>query len=123
MTRAAAHPAAGRFDRAHGDEDWLSAEAQALAERLAEQMVLGRLYNETRAFADLFDGIDSSEYLAQLQRALRELDGACKGRSINQAAVFSALAQIQRVFVAAARKEWLSDMTEEAAERVMEAAT
>jgi hypothetical protein len=95
-------------------DDYLSAHDQAMIQHLADQKLAERLVNDAEQFADLASGIDSSDYLPQVQRCLRELDGARRGNLISLQAVTEALTQIERTFTAEARKVWLEELSEEA---------
>lgn len=113
MSRLSAAPeGAGRYDRLHGDEDqyFTTAHEQALIETIADQKLAARLYNDSEQFDDLLSGIDPSDYQPQLQRALRELDRACKGSEISRDAVLTALSQIQSMFKAEADRVWMDEL-------------
>ena len=117
-----AHPAAGRYDSAHGDEDQtaLTAEQSALISMRADEIIAERLADPTH-FRDLMSGIDSDDYGPQLCRALRHLDAACQGRGdvISRDAVLTALSQIQRIVKDEARRIWLDEAVEQAEREVI----
>lgn len=117
----AAPEGAGRYDRLHGDEDgiWPTAAEQCLIDQLADQKLEERLYDDHVQFDDLLAGIDPVDYEQQLQRALRNLDRACKGDKIALDAITTALSQIQRTFKAEAERVWLEDLKDEAAGEVL----
>jgi len=77
----AAPEGAGRYDNLHGDEDmvFLTHGEERAIERRALELRDERLYDDQVQFDDLLAGIDPADYQPQLQRALRNLDRACKG--------------------------------------------
>ena len=112
---------AGRYDHLHGDEDayWPTAAEEALIEQLADQKLTARLYDDAEQFNDLLAGIEPSDYEPQLQRALRNLDRACKGDRASIDAVLTAVSQIQRTFKNEAERVWLDDIKDEAAGEIL----
>ena len=111
MTSRPAHSDACRLDYCQGDEDLppdIAAEQQALIELRAGQLLAERL-SDPAMFADLMCGIEPTTYYPHLQRAVLNLDRACKGEGIAMDAVLSALHQIQKIVRAEAKEVWSAE--------------
>ena len=117
MTRPA-HPAAGRNDSVHGDENWpwLSARTQSQIEALTERKIAERI-----DAPDYFDDLigDTINIEAPLQRCLRNLPLARKGELHALQAITEALTQIERSVTDEARQLWLEECEVEARNEVM----
>jgi len=120
MTRPA-HPAAGRNDSAHGDENWpwLSARTQAQIEALTERKIAERI-DDADYFADVIADLLINEHL---QRCLRELNAACHGDLIALQAITTALTHIERLVTDEARRLWIEECEVEARNEVLGAPT
>lgn len=112
MALRVAEEGAGRYDRLHGDEDmvFLTPAEERAIERRALELRDERLYDDQVQFDDLMAGIDPADYQPQLQRALRNLDQACKGDKIALDAITTALSQIQSMFKAEADRVWMDEL-------------
>lgn len=115
MSARLAPSGAGRFDHAVDDRQYPTpAEERAIEVRTAE-LIAERLADAAQ-FADLMSGIEPTSIYPHLQRALLELDRACRGDSIARDAVLSAVSRIQRIVKAEAQSSW-SDEAEALAEQ------
>lgn len=108
-------------DKAHGDEHILelTPEQQVAVEIRARELMAERLADRDK-FDDLVSGIDSSEIMPHVHRALMNLDGAIRDyvkagvHSHNIDAVFSAITIIQSIVGHEAKTAWREDCEREA---------
>ena len=112
-----AHPAAGRNDSAHGEENWpwLSARTQAQIDALTERKIAERI-DDADYFADAIIWLPVNEHL---QRCLRNLPLARKGELLALHAITEALTQIERSVTDEARRPWIEECEVEARNEVM----
>jgi hypothetical protein len=94
------------------DVGFTSAEEYQL-ERLTNALIDEKLASRTD-FDELAFGIESSEILHPLHRALQSLDQAIKGKDYAIDAVFQALSQIQKTVSAEAHMVWGEDCSAQA---------